>query len=160
VAEVLLDQRVCCGVGNVYKSEVLWAIGLSPFAPCGKLTDEERLELISTAAKMLRFNRDRVHRVTAPDVPGGIAVYGRNGKPCFRCGDTIKVRKTGPHARATYWCPMCQSKHDPIPEVEITPSGLVRPLVADPHPAAALFLSDLPTRRVELYDADAYPDDD
>lgn len=160
IAEVLLDQRVCCGVGNVYKSEVLWACGMSPFALSGDLSDPERLEVISTAATMLRANRETASRVTAPGIAGGVAVYGRNGKPCPHCGDTIRVRKTGPHARATYWCPACQTRHEPVRTVEVTPQGLVRPLVADPHPAATLFMHDLPTRKVELFDDEAWSDEE
>jgi endonuclease-8 len=158
VAEVLLDQRVACGVGNVYKSEVLWACGISPFAPVGNLSADECVQLIQTAAYLLQVNRERNDRVTAPGVPGGLAVYGRNSQPCGRCGETIRLRKTGEHARATYWCPTCQSRHAPPPEIEFTPSGLVRPLVADPHPAATLFMHDLPTRRVDLYDVEADTD--
>jgi endonuclease VIII len=158
VAEVLLDQRVCCGVGNVFKSEVLWALALSPFAANGKLSDAERLEVVTSAATMLRANRDRVRRTTTTTTPAGLAAYGRNGNPCPTCGDTIRVRRTGRYQRSTYWCPSCQIRHEPRPEVEVTPSGLVRP--ADPHPAAVLFLDDLPTRKVHLFDDDEWPDDD
>jgi endonuclease-8 len=152
IVDVLLDQRVACGVGNVYKSEVLYACRVSPFAVAAELSDGERLELIETAARLLQANVNRTSRSTVDDPRGGLAVYGRNGKPCRRCGDTILVRKTGRHQRATYWCPTCQYRHDPQPQVEVTPTGLVRPLVADPHPAATQFLSQLPTRKVDLYD--------
>lgn len=155
LSEVMLDQRIACGVGNVYKSEILWRMGMSPFAPIGSLSTEERRELLETAAEMMRYNRDRVRRVTAPGVAAGAAVYGRHGMACPRCHDTIRVRKTGPYLRATYWCPTCQPGNAATPAMEVTPSGLVRPMVADPHPAAVIFMADLPTRKVQFFDDEA-----
>ena len=155
ISEVMLDQRIACGVGNVFKSEVLWRCGASPFTPVSAVSEAQRRDLLEAAADMLRFNRDRSRRATAPDAIAGVAVYGRNGNPCPRCGDTVRARKTGPYLRATYWCPTCQHHEADIPRMEVTPSGLVRPLVADPHPAAFLLLSHLPTRKVEFFDDEA-----
>ncbi len=107
VAEVLLDQRIACGVGNVYKSEVLWAVGLHPLSPIGAVDADARLELIETAARLLRANLTGPGRVTTT-VGGGVAVYGRTGKPCPRCGAPIEVARHGEQARVTYWCPHCQ----------------------------------------------------
>jgi endonuclease VIII len=115
VAEALLDQRVASGVGNVYKSEVLWVCELHPFTPVGALDDEQRRRLLETAAGMLRSNLDRPSRVTVSSSPDGVAVYGRFGKPCLRCGTPIEVRKHGEQARVTYWCPGCQL-YLPLPE--------------------------------------------
>ena len=113
LGEVLLDQRVMCGIGNVYRCEVLWADELSPFAPVGELTEHEAVRLVNTAATMLRANLQRAKRVTAPSVRGGLAVYGRNGQPCQRCAGTIASRRTGEHTRLLYWCPGCQRHVDP-----------------------------------------------
>ena len=115
VAEALLDQRVACGVGNVYKSEVLWACELHPFTPVGALDNEQRAKLIEKAAELLRANLDTPTRVTASGSPEGLAVYGRFGKPCLRCSTPIEVRKHGQQARVTYWCPSCQI-YLPLPE--------------------------------------------
>jgi endonuclease-8 len=108
VAEVLLDQRIASGVGNVYKSEVLWLCELHPFTRIGALLPEQRLGLLAEAGRLLRSNLDRPNRVTVPGVPGGVAVYGRHAKPCPRCGTPIEVAKHGEQARVTYWCPGCQ----------------------------------------------------
>jgi endonuclease-8 len=108
VAEILLDQRIACGVGNVYKSEVLWVCELHPFTPVGALLPEQRYVLFDTASRLLRANLDRPNRVTVPGVPGGIAAYGRHQKPCVRCGTPIEVAKHGEQARVTFWCPGCQ----------------------------------------------------
>ena len=108
----LLDQRLFCGVGNVYKSEVLAAAGLHPATPLGSLDTGRRRELVAIAHRLLRANLGRVDRVT---VPGGLAVYGRAGRPCRRCGTPIERAATGPHHRSTYWCPTCQPagrRHD------------------------------------------------
>jgi endonuclease VIII len=108
IADALLDQRVACGVGNVYKSEVLWTCGVDPFRPVGQIDVHTRRELVATAARLLQSNLDRSGRVTAPGTRGGVAVYGRTGRPCPRCGTRISSRRQGTHARVTYWCPSCQ----------------------------------------------------
>ncbi len=110
VAEALLDQRVACGVGNVYKSEVLWACGLDPFTPIGEVDAALRRAVLATAARLLQTNLAGPDRVTVPGVPGGLAVYGRMGKPCVRCATPIEVRRHGELARVTYWCPSCQQR--------------------------------------------------
>jgi endonuclease VIII len=106
IAEVLLDQRVAPGVGNVYKSEVLWACGIEPFRSVEDVTDHERHELLATAARQLRSNLGRARRSTVPG--GGLAVYGRAGSPCRRCGTLVRSRRQGEQARRTFWCPGCQ----------------------------------------------------
>jgi endonuclease-8 len=127
VAEVLLDQRIACGVGNVYKSEVLWVCELHPFTPVGALLPEQRRALLGTAAQLLQANLERPTRVTVPGVPGGQAVYGRHAKPCFRCSTPIEVAKHGEQARVTYWCPGCQlllPLEEPQPEPDALAAAL------------------------------------
>jgi endonuclease-8 len=108
VADVLLDQRVCCGVGNVYKSEVCFACRLDPLTPLAAVDAPTRRALAETAARLLRANLGSGPRTTVPGQPGTLAVYGRARRPCRRCGAPIEFRRTGPHARSTYWCPVCQ----------------------------------------------------
>lgn len=108
VGVALLDQRICCGVGNVYKSEVLHANRLAPQVTVAELDRELRCHLVETAHEMLRANLGSGRRVTVPSVPGGLAVYGRRGEPCFRCGVAVERIVQGEHARSTYWCPGCQ----------------------------------------------------
>jgi endonuclease-8 len=143
VGEVLLDQHVACGVGNVYRSEVLWACEISPFAPVSSLQPADCVQLINAAVRMLRANLQHSQRVTQEAVPGGLAVYGRNGQRCARCGDTVLVKRVGEHARLLYWCPGCQARL--APQADPTPPGLEREM--DPHPAAAKYLAELPWRR-------------
>jgi endonuclease-8 len=101
IGDALLDQRIACGVGNIWKSESLFVERLDPFTPVGALTEEQRVALLTTASRLLR---EQVAR------PGGARrVYGRRGRPCQRCGTTIDWKPQGPHRRGTYWCPTCQA---------------------------------------------------
>jgi endonuclease-8 len=106
IGVALLDQRVACGVGNVYKSEVLFACRVDPFAVVGSLDGPTRRELFAIAADLLRRNLEGGPRRTVPE---GLAVYDRTGRPCRRCGTTIVSRRQGEDARTTWWCPTCQS---------------------------------------------------
>jgi endonuclease-8 len=140
IAEAMLDQQVACGVGNVFRSESLWACRQHPFAPVSMLERADMERILTTATKVLH-----AHVYSAPVAPtqrSGLAVYGRNGQPCPRCGDTVEVRRLGEPARLLYWCPGCQVRRGP--QVAPAPDD-ERPM--DPHPAAAKFLAELPWRR-------------
>ena len=139
IGEVLLDQRVFCGVGNVYRCEVLWACELSPFAPVSGLPETLARRVVNVAARLLRANLTHAERITAAGVPGGLAVYSRTGQRCFRCADTVHARRQGLYNRVLYWCPGCQVRHEPAPVVDDTPT--------DQHPAARLFLDELRQQR-------------
>ncbi len=118
VAGALLNQRVLAGIGNVYKSEVLFACGVHPFARVRDLPDQALSRLIDTARRLLLANvaegapsirRAGERRTTGRLNPGqGLWVYGRARLACRRCGTPIAVRADGPEARLTYWCPTCQ----------------------------------------------------
>ena len=105
VGEVLLDQRIASGVGNVYKSETCFACGVDPFTPVGAVDDDLRRRLYTTAARQLRANLEHAARSTWGT---GLAVYGRRGQPCPRCGNPVRMARQGDLARTTYWCPTCQ----------------------------------------------------
>lgn len=105
IAEVLLDQRIGAGIGNVYKSEALWACKVSPFTPVEHISSDIRHKLYTTAARQLQANLTTSTRTT---VPSGLAVYGRQRRPCLRCRSTIAMRHHGDQARSTYFCPSCQ----------------------------------------------------
>jgi endonuclease-8 len=106
VATALLDQRVAAGIGNVYKCETLFACGVHPATPVVDVAPEERRRLLATAARQLRANLATHDRTTVAG--GGVAVYGRGGRPCRRCGTPIASRMLGDPVRITYWCPRCQ----------------------------------------------------
>ena len=101
LADVLLDQRICCGVGNVYKSEVPFALGIHPLTPIGALDGDARRRVVATAARQLQANLTTSSRTTMPGPPGTKGVYGRKGEPCRRCGTNVEMARTGPQARST-----------------------------------------------------------
>jgi len=136
---------VMLGVGNVYRCEVLWATGISPFAPVGALSESDAIRLVNTAASQLRsqlLNDGPAPAHQGGAVKGRLAVYARNGQGCPRCPGTIDRTRMGPHQRILYWCPSCQSHLDPRsrPHPDDTP-------MMDPRPAAIRFLADLPWNR-------------
>jgi endonuclease-8 len=112
IGEALLDQRIVAGVGNVYKSELLFLERLDPATNVSDL-DESRLRaVLVTAERLLRANVvTGAPRITTTDssVRSPVWVYGRAGRPCFRCRGRIRARRQGNPPRLTYWCPTCQS---------------------------------------------------
>ncbi len=110
IADVLLDQRAVAGLGNVFKSEVLFAARVSPFARAGDLPEAVVARLVALAARFMRVSAEGGARRTrgSLDPAKRLAVYGRAGKPCFTCGRPISRTKQGPDARSTYWCEHCQ----------------------------------------------------
>jgi endonuclease VIII len=138
ICDVLLDQRVFGGVGNVYRSEVLWACELHPFAPVGDIGEALARRIVNVAARLLRANLSHAEQVALPGVPGGLGVYGRTGRGCFRCAATVRAREGGAHERILYWCPGCQTRLAPeVPDAAAA-------LKTDQHPAAKAFREDTP----------------
>ena len=110
IGEALLDQRNLAGIGNVYKAEVLFLSGLSPWR---SVADVPRLgSVVGRARALLVANKARTGQVTTGDLRRGQEhwVYRRAGRPCRRCGTTIREAEQGqpPHVRLTWWCPSCQ----------------------------------------------------
>ena len=113
IAEALLDQRVMAGIGNVFKSEILFIHADNPWTHVSALDDALLRAMIATAQRLLVQNADsrNPHRVTTrgdPRARGSSYVYGRANRPCTRCGTPIRVRRQGALNRSTYWCPTCQ----------------------------------------------------
>ena len=118
IGDVLLNQRVLAGIGNVFKSEILFLAGLDPFTPVAALSDSDIERLVGIAREQLAANvmtrsqtlSSATGRTTTRSLDPNkrLWVYGRGGKPCYRCGGPIEARKTGLDARLTYWCPRCQ----------------------------------------------------
>lgn len=120
VGNVLLDQRVMAGIGNVFKSEICFVCGINPFRRIATLSDGQIDALLHASHRLMQAN-------VRESAPGGIVtytgprrttrangpaarlwVYRRAGQVCRRCGTIILKRKQEPGARSTYWCPECQ----------------------------------------------------
>jgi endonuclease VIII len=126
VGEALLDQHVMAGLGNVYRSEVLWQVLVLPFVPVTDVGDETMRRLVESGVALLRANSNTPTRVTTRDALGGLPgsdgprrgigrlnVYGRSGRPCPRCGTAIRTRVFGDPPRRVFWCPTCQPDRAP-----------------------------------------------
>ena len=110
VADVLLDQKIACGMGNVYKSETLFLENRHPTTQLGAVDDHQLASLYERASRLLLQNTRGGPRVTrrAADDAGILWVYGRTGQPCLRCDTAIASQMLGAGQRSTYWCPHCQ----------------------------------------------------
>lgn len=120
IANVLLNQRVLAGIGNVYKSEIAFAAHVHPFRRMRTITTSELERMAEIAARYMQANvlettgeaivtytgnRRTTH---ATDRGARLWVYGRQGQECRRCGAIIEMRRQGTGARSTFWCPSCQ----------------------------------------------------
>ncbi len=116
VKALLLDQRLVAGVGNIYADEILFAARVDPRAP-GRGAARHAAAIVDAMRGVLRSAIARggttIRDFRAPDGrPGGfgahLAVYGRHGRPCVRCG--ARVRRVVLAGRSTHWCPACQRR--------------------------------------------------
>jgi endonuclease-8 len=111
----VMDQRVAAGIGNIYKSEVLFECRVHPRTTVHRLGAEGLTAVYEKAATMLRLNlliRGRksvpMRRREAPTLQR-FWVYMRKDKPCFDCGAPIERILQGDMGRSTYFCPVCQA---------------------------------------------------
>jgi endonuclease-8 len=117
VGEALLDQSVLAGIGNVYKSEVLFSCRVSPLAPVAALDDATLDRVVGEARRLMLRNLGRgPRRTTSPLTSETLRVYRRRGRPCPACGRPIIRIAQGPEARSTYLCPACQPSPQRGPE--------------------------------------------
>jgi endonuclease VIII len=100
LGDVLLDQHLVAGIGNIFKSEACFAAKTSPWRAIGGLTDDE-------VGRTLEAARQLMQESVANGRPDR-AVYHRVSQPCPRCGVPISARGQGDANRRTYWCPRCQ----------------------------------------------------
>lgn len=109
IGEALMNQTLACGIGNVYKSEVLFVCATSPFTRVGELPAGRLEELLDRARELMLANLDDSTRRTRNALDGEpLWIYGRAGKACRRCRGTVKVRRQGDLGRTTYYCESCQ----------------------------------------------------
>ncbi|WP_373653271.1 Fpg/Nei family DNA glycosylase [Schlesneria sp. DSM 10557] len=117
IGMAVLNQTIVSGIGNVYKSEVLFNLKIHPLTPASQLSDEQLLSIVSIATQMMERNLDGRPRTTRYTLDGGrYYTYGRGGKPCYTCGTPILVIRQGDAGRTTYFCPQCQPP-SPVPTI-------------------------------------------
>lgn len=111
IATALLDQRNLAGVGNLYKAEICFLRGVSPWARVGDVPDLPAV--VGLARRLLYANRERWPQITTGDTRRGrqVWVFERSGRPCLRCGTLVRSGQHGGgriEDRLNYWCPTCQ----------------------------------------------------
>jgi endonuclease-8 len=101
IGVALLDQKIVCGIGNIFKSESCFEAKIDPWQPSSALEPEQAVLLLETA------RRQMLEAVETGKRPGRI--YKKTGRPCPRCrAARVRSRGQGDDARTTYWCPKCQ----------------------------------------------------
>ena len=128
VGMALLDQRCLAGLGNLYRTEVLFLRGLTPWVTVADVPDLPAL--VRSGRRLMMANRGHWEQTTTGSMRRGEDhwVFERAGQPCRRCGTRIVSAEQGaqPYARLSYWCPRCQV--GPAPAPSRAPSRASRPI--------------------------------
>jgi len=115
IKNLLLDQSVLAGMGNIYADEALFLTGIRPTRAAGRLTRMECERLAQTIRQVLERSIETggssIRDYVTPDGSDGAYqferwVYARKGEPCGRCGQAIRRIVLG--QRSTHYCPSCQ----------------------------------------------------
>lgn len=102
IGDALLDQRTIAGIGNLWKAEACFSVGLDPWRRTADVGDDEALAVVRAARRAMQESVERGLRVKA-------AVYDRAGLPCSNCSTRVRARGQGDDNRTTFWCPRCQT---------------------------------------------------
>jgi endonuclease VIII len=100
IGDALLDQRLVAGIGNLWKAEALWEAKVSPWRRLEEVDDAELRAVLVAAHGLMRASLDGPRPTRR--------VYRQAGRPCPRCGATVRSWPQGDDARTAYWCPRCQ----------------------------------------------------
>jgi len=115
IKQVLMDQNVIAGIGNIYSDEILWMAGIHPFKPTNRLRPQELKKIFQAMKKILKeaLNLRGISISDFRDPEGRKGyyaehrrVYQREGQKCPRCGGIIKRIKLA--GRSAHFCPKCQ----------------------------------------------------
>lgn len=121
IGSLLMDQHLFAGVGNIYRAETLFRLGISPFTPGRDLDPETAREIWADLVGLMRVGvkRGRIDTVREEHTPeamgrpprkddhgGEVYVYRREGQPCYVCGTPVRVQVM--EGRNLFWCPTCQ----------------------------------------------------
>ena len=118
VGELLMDQSVISGVGNIFRAETLLRCGVSPFRAGDRLSADRVRSLWRDLVPLMEYGvaTGFITTVEAADVPDPLPegdeeaarwyVYHRTGRPCLRCGSPVRERTAA--GRRLFWCAACQ----------------------------------------------------
>ncbi|WP_314717787.1 DNA-formamidopyrimidine glycosylase family protein [uncultured Actinomyces sp.] len=120
IGELLMDQSVLAGAGNIYRAETLFRVGVSPFRP-GSAVSARRLRAIwEDLVPLMEYGAATgfITTVDEADVPDPLPegdqeaarwyVYHRTGRPCLRCATPVAAKDVA--GRRLFWCPRCQAR--------------------------------------------------
>lgn len=119
IAAALLDQTVIAGLGNVYRAEIMFRLGINPFIRARDLDIETVTEIWTESSAQLKAGERSGRIVTTDPIDVGrrrrseiragerLYVYQRRGQPCRRCGTPIE--RADMKGRKIWWCPICQA---------------------------------------------------
>lgn len=141
IGQAFLDQSAVAGLGNVYKSELCFLIGVHPFTRVAEVSDDVLRKALSIGRRLLGENLHAgvtaapanaivtftgLRRTTGAMSPAGrLWVYGRGGDPCRRCGAAIGELRQGEAARVTFFCPRCQVEPSAAPHISGDPAAVL-----------------------------------
>jgi formamidopyrimidine-DNA glycosylase len=115
IKNLIMDQRIVAGIGNIYASEILFRAGVRPTRRAGRVTAAEPAKIAAATRVILRaaigsngttFRSYRDSRGQPGRFAALLRVYGREGEPCYTCKSPIKNVVVG--QRASFYCPKCQ----------------------------------------------------
>jgi formamidopyrimidine-DNA glycosylase len=115
IKNLIMDQRIVAGIGNIYASEILFSAGVRPTRRAGRVTRSEIEKIAAAVPIILRaaigsngttFRSYRDSRGQPGRFAARLRVYGREGEPCYTCSTPIKNVVVG--QRASFFCPKCQ----------------------------------------------------
>jgi formamidopyrimidine-DNA glycosylase len=115
IKNLIMDQRIVAGIGNIYACEILFAARVRPGRAAGRITRAEAALIVKLAKAILTqaigsggttFRNYRDSQGLPGRFASDLRVYSREGERCYRCGSPIKNRVLG--QRASFYCPSCQ----------------------------------------------------
>lgn len=116
LGDLVMDQRVAAGIGNIYKSETLFETRTHPRTLMHQMDEAQVRAIFEKAAELMRMNllirgrnAVRPHRRDGVAARARFLVYMRKNKPCYDCGTPIERILQGDMGRSTYFCPSCQA---------------------------------------------------
>jgi endonuclease-8 len=113
LGDAIMRQYAVAGIGNVYKSELLFLERLSPFIPVTALEPDRLRGVLERARSLMQANvvtpGPRRTRFDTQQPRARLWVYERSGRPCSVCATILDMRRQGELARSTYFCPRCQA---------------------------------------------------
>ncbi|CAM2872749.1 Fpg/Nei family DNA glycosylase [Actinomyces slackii] len=119
IAELLMDQAVIAGAGNIFRAEVLFRVGVAPLRPGNRISQARLRAIWEDLVPLMDYGVATGFITTVdprdvPDqpVPGDQEarrwyVYHRTGRPCLRCGTAVREQDLA--GRRLFWCPACQA---------------------------------------------------